>query len=183
MINLIIGVQAPSQFELLQTINEKPPAVVKVVEPTLEEKIRTNFYKCNTDIQYIRADNAQCLAKPVASRQTVNNATQSQKPVKRAENSSGNTYTPGQCTHWTKSVLGWVPNGWGDATNWAANAKADGYSVVSTPKVGAVAWRYGHVAAVIGVGDGTVTITEQNYDWNSGIRTITIPVDSYQYIY
>ena len=76
-----------------------------------------------------------------------------------------------------------MPNGWGDATNWAANAKADGYTVASTPKVGAVAWRYGHVAAVIGVGDGTVTITEQNYDWNSGIRTITIPVDSYQYIY
>ena len=183
MIELLLGVTAPKQIELLQTITKEPPAIVKVVEPTLEEKIASNYYRCDETKFWIRADNAQCLAKPVPTAQTVKSTTQAQKPVKRAENSSGNTYTPGQCTHWTKSVLGWVPNGWGDATNWAANAKADGYSVVSVPKVGAVAWRYGHVAAVIGVGNGTVTVSEQNYDWNSGIRTITIPVDSYQYIY
>lgn len=183
MLNLIIGTQVPSQLELLQTINKEPPAIVKVVEPTVEEKIKSNFYKCNTDIQYIRKDNAQCLAKPINIAQTVNNTTPTQKPVRGAENSSGNTYTPNQCTWHTKNVLGWVPNGWGDATNWASNAQAQGYTLSSTPKVGAVAWRSGHVGAVIGVGDGTVTISEQNYDWNSGIRTITIPVDSYQYIY
>lgn len=179
-----MGVQAPSQFELLQTINEEPPAIIQVVEPTVEEKIKSNFYKCNTDIEWIRADNAQCLAKPVQTTQTVKTTTQAKKAVKRAINSSGNTYTPGQCTHWTKSVLGWVPNGWGDATNWAANAQAEGYTLSNTPKVGAVAWRYGHVAAVIGVGDGTVTISEANYRWVPyETRVVTIPTDTYSYIY
>ncbi len=182
MINLLTSDSIAQQQAILNVIN-KPPAQVIEVELTLDQKIKSNFYKCNTDIEWIRADNAQCLAKPVATVQAVSKTTQTQKTVRTAQNSSGNTYTPGQCTHFAKTVLGWVPNGWGDATNWAANAQAQGYTLSSTPKVGAVAWRSGHVAAVIGVGDGTVTITEQNYDWNSGIRTITIPVDSYQYIY
>jgi len=183
MINLLTSDSIAQQQAILNVIN-KPPAQVIKVELTLDQKIKSNFYKCNTDIEWIRADDATCLAKPVPTAQTVNNATQAQKPVKRAINSSGNTYTPGQCTHWTKSVLGWVPNGWGDATNWAANAKADGYSVVSVPKVGAVAWRYGHVAAVIGVGDGTVTISEANYRWVPyETRVVTIPTDTYSYIY
>src|SRR4051812_48777983 len=41
---------------------------------------------------------------------------------------------------------------WGDATHWASNARALGYRVDSTPRVGAIAWwSVGHVAYVLQV--------------------------------
>lgn len=96
--------------------------------------------------------------------------------------SNSNTYEPGQCTYWVASHT-YVPNGWGDASNWKSSALAVGWTVSTTPKPGSIAWRWGHVAYVVSVGNGTVTISEQNYDWNSGIRTITIPDNQYEYIY
>jgi surface antigen len=183
MIELLIGTYVP-QIELLQTITKEPPAIVKVVEPTLQEKIASNYYKCDESLFWIRADNAQCLAKPVVTVQAVSKTTKAQKPVEQAvQGSQGlNGYEPGQCTAFVASKR-YVPSGWGDATNWRYNAINAGWTVSDVPVAGAIAWRSGHVAYVESVGDGTVTITEQNYDWNSGIRTITIPVDSYQYIY
>lgn len=177
---MILPTNGVIQQQAILTLIETPPAIVEQLkEPTIEEKIKQNFYKCK-ETEWIRKDNAMCLPKPV---QTVKSTTKTVKPVKQALQSSGNTYTPGQCTYHTKNVLGWVPNGWGNASSWAANAQADGYTLSSVPRVGAVAWRSGHVAAVIGVGNGTVTISEANYDWNGSVRTITIPVGEYSYIF
>ena len=83
------------------TLIEKPAIVEQVKEPTLEEKIKTNFYKCNTDIQWIRADNAQCLDK----QEVVQVTTQSEKPVRTPQNGSVglNGYELGQCTGWVAS--------------------------------------------------------------------------------
>lgn len=95
--------------------------------------------------------------------------------------SSGNTYTPGQCTWHVKNLNPNVPNGLGNASEWKANWSG---TVSSVPVVGAVAWRYGHVAQVVGVGDGTVTVSEMNYNWVPySVRTITIPAGSYTYLY
>jgi surface antigen len=179
MFNLLTGTPSVPQADIVNIINK--PAIVQQVkqELTVEEKIKTNYYKCNTDIQWIRADNAQCLDKTQTTRR---------KPSKQPQNSPQggsvglNGYELGQCTAWVAQHR-YVPAGWGNASDWKYNAEAAGWTVSPTPIVGAIAWRYGHVAYVIGVGDGVVTISEQNYDWNSGIRTITIPVGDYLYIY
>lgn len=174
-----IGAQAPIEQKTI-TLIQKPAIVEQVKEPTLEEKIKTNFYKCNTDIQWIRADNAQCLAK----QEVVQVTTQSQKPVRTPHNGSVglNGYELGQCTGWVASHR-YVPAGWGNATTWKQGAINAGWTVSNTPVVGAIAWRYGHVAYVIGVGNGTVTVSEQNYDYHSSIREITVPVTEYTYLY
>lgn len=167
-------------------IIEKPPAIVQQVKPelTVKEKIASNYYKCDESKFWIRADNAQCLPKQPEAAQAVQTTTQAQKPVKTAPSGSVglNGYTPGQCTAFVASKRH-VPSGWGDASNWRSAAINAGWTVSEVPVAGAIAWRYGHVAFVESVGDGVVTISEQNYDWNSGIRTITIPVSSYTYIY
>jgi surface antigen len=183
MINLLIGDSITRQQEILTIIN-KPTAIVQQVKPELsvQEKIKQNYYKCNTDVQYIRADTAECLNKPVAV-QTVDIPTQARKPAKQAQSSSGNTYQVGQCTHFVASKR-YVPNNWGNASSWYSSAQAAGWTTSSVPVAGAVGWSSGHVVYVELVnGDGTVTISEQNYDWNSGIRTITVPVEKYLYIY
>lgn len=92
-------------------------------------------------------------------------------------------YTPGQCTAWVAQHR-YVPPGWGDASNWRNAALAAGWTVSSKPVNGAIGWRLGHVVYVEKVlGNGMVRISEQNYDWNSGIRTIVIPVSKYTYLY
>ncbi len=61
---------------------------------------------------------------------------------------------------------------WGNAGNWANAARAVGVPVNTTPSVGSVAQfpggvdgagSLGHVAFVIGVGNGTVTVEDYNY--------------------
>lgn len=99
-----------------------------------------------------------------------------------AENSL-NGYTPGQCTAFVASKR-YVPPGWGNASNWRNAAIGAGWIASSSPVAGAIGWTSGHVVYVESVnGDGTVTISEQNYDWNSGIRTATFPVGKYVYLY
>jgi LysM repeat protein len=112
-------------------------------------------------------------------------AVNSSEPIKSAPQSGStglNGYEFGQCTGFVASKR-FVPSGWGNATTWKQGAINAGWTVSNTPVAGAIAWTYGHVAYVESVGDGVVTISEQNYDWNSGIRTITVPVSQYTYIY
>ncbi|MDQ0222107.1 peptidoglycan hydrolase PcsB [Streptococcus moroccensis] len=84
--------------------------------------------------------------------------------------SSANTYPVGQCTWGAKALAPWVGNYWGNANQWPASAQAAGYSVGSTPVVGAVAvWPYdgggyGHVAVVTAVQSATnIQVSESNY--------------------
>lgn len=95
---------------------------------------------------------------------------------------SSNTYTAGQCTAFVKDTLSWVQNGWGNANQWIS---LSGHSVSSIPIVGSVASArtYSHVAVVIGVGEGTVTVREQNYDEPFIIDTRVAPISEFQYIY
>lgn len=88
---------------------------------------------------------------------------------------SGNAYAFSQCTWWAyirRHQLG-LPVGshFGDAAQWAASAKALGYSVDNNPQVGDVivfargnegsSSRYGHVGIVESVNsNGTITISE-----------------------
>lgn len=97
------------------------------------------------------------------------------KPVVRSYDSS-NTYPMGQCTWGAKSMASWVGNYWGNANQWGASARAAGYSVGTTPRVGAVAvWPYdgggyGHVAVVTSVvNNSSIQVMESNYAGNMSI--------------
>jgi surface antigen len=184
MLSLLIGLGTPipTQQETLTLITEKKPAIVKVVEPTLDEKIKKNYYRCDESKFWIRADNARCLAKQPQ------HTTQAQKPVRRAENASGSTgngYEPGQCTFWAKSKRPDIPNNWGNASSWLGNAQAQGWPTGSTPVAGAIGWTPTHVVYIEAVNsDGTVTYSDMNgryiaWEIGSGVR----PANYYQYIY
>lgn len=98
--------------------------------------------------------------------------------------SSGNSYSYGYCTWAVKNWRSDISNGWGDATTWYARAQADGWATSAIPRVGSIAWArgYGHVAYVISVGAGTVTVREANYKgWNI-ISTRVAPVTEFLYI-
>lgn len=97
-----------------------------------------------------------------------------------------NSYEKGSCT-W--GVKNWKPEvgNWSNANNWGYAAASEGWTVSDTPVVGAVAWtargEYGHVALVLATDGDTVTIKEQNYDWNGSVRVIDVPTTNYRYIY
>lgn len=85
-----------------------------------------------------------------------------------------NTYAWGNCTWWTYAMRKWagspIPSNWGNANTWDDNARAQGYVVNKTPRVGAIFQTdggdsiYGHVAYVIRVNDttGEWVISEMN---------------------
>ena len=78
------------------------------------------------------------------------------------------SYDVGECTWGVKSQVSWVGPYWGNAKQWVASARAEGFSVGTTPQVGAVAvWvggAYGHVALVTAVESSTnIQVSESNY--------------------
>jgi surface antigen len=174
----------PTTSPLIQTVIQVRTSQVVEPEPvyTIEDKIRLNVNNCDESTQWISAEDATCIPK------RVNRPVQPQKTARGAVNASqGNTYAYGYCTHFAKEYTGWVPNGWGNANRWASNARSQGYTVSSTPIVGAVAQtssgRLGHVAVVTGIGDGTVTIIEKNYNGWNVVSSRTVSVNSFVYIY
>jgi len=168
----VIEVEEPTQIEV-----EPEPVEPEITPPelTLQEKIATNYYQCDTTTQYIRADNAQCLAKPVQIPQPARNTAPA--APKTATRNNGWRFPIGQCTWWvaTKRQVG----NWNNATDWLWQAKRDGYATGSQPRPGAIAWRVGHVAYVQSVSGSTMTVSEANYDRRGSIRTITVPTNSY----
>ncbi len=110
--------------------------------------------------------------------------------------SVGNRYAFGNCTYYAydrRAAIGRpVGSFCGNASTWAAAARASGYVVDNTPEAGAVAqWNAysdpwvgyaGHVGIVESVnGDGTVTISEMNNLAYGGFNIVnrrTIPANS-----
>jgi len=168
-------------------LEEPAPVIEQTAPPEVAQRIltwRDNPNQCNEDTHWIASEEPfYCIVK----NQPVRNTPTAQKAVKRAQNTSGNTYSAGYCTWYVKNSLGWVPNGWGNANRWASNAAAQGYTVSSTPIVGAVAqtssgWA-GHVAVVTAVGNGTVTVSEMNFKGRYVVSSRTVPVSSFVYIF
>lgn len=98
--------------------------------------------------------------------------------------SSGNGYTPGQCTWYVKNMRPDIPNNWGNAYEWLWNAQSQGWPTGTEPRVNAIGWTSNHVVIITGVHDGMVDITDMNgnyvpYEIGSG----TYPASKYQYIY
>ena len=157
-------------------VEEVEETVVEPVELTLEEKIASNINGCDESIEWIRADNAECLAKPTRT------------AVRAPQASTSKTYKPssgwfpvGQCTWWvwSKRNVGM----WNNASDWLWQARRDGYATGSTPQVGAIAWQPGHVAYVESVNGGMVTVSEYNYAAARSYSTRTVPASTFKYIY
>ena len=98
-----------------------------------------------------------------------------------------NGYDWGNCTWYVATQIA-VPANWGNASTWAAGARAAGWHVSSVPSVGAIAqnsWMaggLGHVAIVKGVSsDGKqVLINEMNGEAGfDAIDTVWQPTSSY----
>lgn len=188
MIELIIAaniVAAPiNNVTFNNPLIETETAVVQPIEEikelTIQEKIDSNYYECDESIEYIRADDATCLAKPVS------NPTPTQSTVKTAvKSTTGNApagwYPAYQCTWhvWTKRAVGQ----WNNATDWYWQAQRDGYATGSTPRVGAIGWQYGHVVYIEAVDGDMVYISERNYDNAGSYRETWKPASEYKYIY
>ena len=90
-------------------------------------------------------------------------------------------YPYGQCTYWVWSKRP-VP-GWNDASNWKWQAQRDGWTVSSTPVVGAIAWEPGHVAYVESVNGSTVTVSEMNVKGLGVVSYRTTPIREFSYLY
>lgn len=97
-----------------------------------------------------------------------------------------NNYAWGNCTAYVASRIN-VPDSLGNADNWAYELGQDGWTVSNEPVVGAIAqttngWA-GHVAIVEGIGDGYVTVSEENVEGLGVIDTQTYPTSYFNYIY
>jgi len=98
----------------------------------------------------------------------------------------GRGFFQGQCTSWVAhrlsqlngiSFTNWYEGRhWGDADQWAEVAKSIKIKPVEKPRPGDVAWyARGHVAYVESVNpDGSIMISEMNFDGHNGFRMITL---------
>jgi surface antigen len=88
---------------------------------------------------------------------------------------------------WRRQQLGHPVYAWGNANQWGAGARADGFTVDSTPAVGAVAettaGAYGHVAVVEAISGSNVIVSEMNYDNAGHYRLGTYSASYFQYIH
>jgi surface antigen len=99
-----------------------------------------------------------------------------------------NHYGWGQCTRYVAGRRQ-VPGNWGNANTWYPRAAAAGWSVGTTPAVGAIAWTsagpLGHVALVeqISVDYERVYISEMN-EAGLGVKSYRwVPARTFKYIY
>lgn len=102
---------------------------------------------------------------------------------------SGNTYDYGYCTWYVKNRRGAsLPNSLGNANTWYSRAAAMGMAVGSTPRAGAVGTTtrgsLGHVVYVESVnGDGSINISEMNYQGFGVTSYRTTSASEFNYIY
>ena len=107
-----------------------------------------------------------------------------QKPSVYRGTSSGNTYSPGYCTWYAKTRRPDMPNNLGNANTWVSRAAAQGLATGSVPRVGAIGQQGMHVVYVESVNaDGTVTISEMNYNGWNVVSSRTVPASIFLYIY
>jgi len=188
MIELIIFGLTPEvkPSPLIQTVIKTQVQTETIEEPTLEEKIKNNYYKCDETRQYIRADNATCLDRPQYRASTSRSSTSSTNTsvaTKNTNTAPTGWYPTNSCTHyvWTKRQVGL----WNDGSLWYSQAKRDGWETGTTPQVGAigVAKTGNHVVYIELVQDNKVYLSERNYDYRGSYRERWASADDFNYIY
>lgn len=104
--------------------------------------------------------------------------------------SEPNAYDYGYCTWYVKNKRPDVGGYWGNASNWLSSAIANGFSTGVEPRAGAVgvntsmAGGLGHVVYVESLnGDGTINLSDMNYNGWGVTSYRTAPASDYTYIY
>ncbi len=98
--------------------------------------------------------------------------------------SAGNTYFAGYCTWYAKDRRPDLPNSLGNADTWVARAQTLGIPTSSAPRAGAIGQQGMHVVYVESVNsDGTVTISEMNYQGPYITSSRTVAAGNFMYIY
>lgn len=178
MLELFLGVIEPPKTPLIDYFTETQQTETVVPELTVEEKIASNYYKCNTDTQWIWASDATSHDNRVVGQISRENTS---KPIKNQSQASSGWYDWGWCTYYvsTQRQVGQ----WNNARDWPKQARNDGYTVSTTPIVGSIAQKGNHVAIVRAVSDGQITIQEMNYEGFGVISSRTISPTGWQFIY
>lgn len=98
--------------------------------------------------------------------------------------SSGNTYIMGYCTWYAKSRRPDLPNNLGNADTWVSRASAQGIPTGSAPRAGAIGQQGMHVVYVERVNaDGTVFVSEMNYNGFGVVSSRNVAASNFMYIY
>jgi surface antigen len=125
------------------------------------------------------------IAPPPAPAASANPNNQSYGTTYTARgDSAGNTYFAGNCTWYAKSRRPDLPNSLGNSNEWVGKAQAQGIATGTVPKVGAIGQQGMHVVYVESVNpDGTVTISEMNYQGPGVTSGRTVAAGNFMYIY
>ena len=175
----IFQAEPPKIPQPILIVIEQRVEIPVIPELTIEEKIASNYYKCDESIEYIRADDATCLAKPVYTPKTVQRTSNT---IKSGSNASSGWYPYGQCTYfvYTKRPVGQ----WNDARDWTWQAQRDGWSTGSTPVAGAIGQKNNHVVYVESVNsNGTFNLSEMNYQTAGVVTHRTVSSSGWSFIY
>ena len=171
-----IAIEHDTSYVRLFNANEsiENPDVIdvddKVRIPTKDEKLKNRM----ADLP------AQTQVAMTSSAAAGSYVAQTTAPSSARGSSTGNTYGAGWCTWWAKEMRPDLPNNLGDAGSWAANARAQGFTVNSSPSAGAIGVMSGHVAYVESVKGGMVSISEMGWNYTAGqSNRRTVPASTF----
>lgn len=168
IVELLLGIQEPPKQPLIEYLQPKP-AITEQVEPPNDPN------GCEPAMYWASESPYYCIPKTTTAKVALNTP-------RTARNESGSGwYDWGWCTYWvsTQRSVGQ----WSDARNWTWQAKRDGWATGSTPQVGAIGQKGNHVVYVTGVGDGTFSLSEMNYQGLGKISYRTVSSSGWSFIY
>lgn len=134
---------------------------------------------------------ARALLEAQSRRSIYSNGSALTPPSANFNASAGNRYAFGNCTYYVYERRPDVGSFWGNATSWAASARAAGFTVVQgVPKAGSIfqyGGGYGHVGIVESVDEASGTMQISDMNGIAGFNRVgykTIPINhSWNYIY
>lgn len=162
------------KLEAVEEVKEQAQAIVQTAQ-----QLEAEVLDMREEVKVLEAKLAE--KKRLEAERTV--------PASRnADDSAGNTYALGNCTHYVKQRRPDLSNSFGNANEWYYNAKAMGYKTGTMSKKGAVGTttrgRLGHVVYVEKwLGNGRILISEMNVGGLWHTQTVEADESDFVYIY
>lgn len=180
MLELFLGVIEPPKTPLIDYVTETQQTETVPIPEIQEIKDPNN---CEPAMYWAKEAPYYCIPKPTQRRSdSTFQASSTRTPVSaKTSTASSGWYEWGWCTYYvsTQRQVGQ----WNNARDWPRQARNDGYTVSTTPIVGAIAQKGNHVAIVRAVENGQITIQEMNYEGFGVISSRTISPTGWQFIY